>query len=365
MAVEDTASFLTRVTLCLQDPKKADKAPSKLKATILVCSQNPGSNSCRLLRSSLWAWFLVVTAIEHQPDITTLFDRLSHSDIEISADRLDNLTLFDRLSHSDIEISADRLDNLTVHESLYQLFEHTFYKSQRARDRQNSLAAAGFESSIPSHIRLSKRPRLDELEQPEQRSSRESPESDSPQMRLVSQCPNAALDAASSSCEETMQHRLDAPPAVAPSETYGITQSTNGNRQRPRWPKASVLPLVFPQRMCDGVEKDDIFARIAVSYTQNPAQCSLDIDVTRDMVSILANELFSKRTRYDGENARWVLELADGTDVSVWGELKLERAQESAIEPLLGTLVSTTLQNNPLRRRELARAMLIRPIGSG
>ncbi|KAH7110229.1 hypothetical protein B0J13DRAFT_293071 [Dactylonectria estremocensis] len=97
-------------------PKKADKAPSKLKATILVCSQNPESNSCRLLRSSLWAWFLVVTAIEHQPDITTLFDRLSHSDIEIS---------------------ADKLDNLTVHESLFQLFEHTFYKSQRARDRQS------------------------------------------------------------------------------------------------------------------------------------------------------------------------------------------------------------------------------------
>lgn len=162
------------------------------------------------------------------------------------------------------------------------------------------------------------------------------------------------MTSASGAGEGTLQSHL-AGAIVTAGEAQEVTQPKNGPPQNKQWLKASVLPTVFPQRMCDGVLKDDIFACIKVSYSIDPTQCSLDIDVTRRMASTLSKELFDKFIRYDKENALWVMELSDGTDVRVKGHIEITRAREPSIQPLLGTLVSTTLQNNPQRHEELAK----------
>ncbi|CAH0057210.1 unnamed protein product, partial [Clonostachys solani] len=315
MAAESTDRFVACVRQGVEAVKNQNRAPANLLDRIEACSRYPGSKIAQLLARSLGAWFLVVAAIEDEAAISDLTKEFSRSDINTVAERLDDL------------LGSDK--------SLVHYFHHTFHTSQRAKERQSY------------SLRFSKRPRpqefdLDDFDPP------------SRVRRLDSESSNMTANTATGTCGETLQPHFACTGKAG--EAHGEIQPINNLHRNNRWLKASVLPTVFPQRMCDGVLKDTIFACINVSYTKDANQCSLDIDVTSGMASTLAKELFDKFIRYDTENAQWVMELSDGTDVFIKeGQVDITRAREPAIQRLLGTLVSTTFQNNPQRHEELAK----------
>lgn len=166
-------------------------------------------------------------------------------------------------------------------------------------------------------------------------------------------------DAVSNPGPETTQHQHGAPDSLAPIEI----RDTNISCTHRPWPDAAVLPLVFPQKICDGVlksirkntdeGKEKVFARIVVSWLKDPTQCSLDIDLTAKGASALADKIFGKCMSYQKDRGIWLLECDDGVEMSVPCGATFDRCSASALRPLLGELVSITFDNNPRRRREL------------
>lgn len=135
------------------------------------------------------------------------------------------------------------------------------------------------------------------------------------------------------------------------------TANVTNNDTPPRWPKASVL-RAFPVRVSDGVIRKtmatETYASITVSYGKDPTKAFLVLNVTRKLATILAQELFGKQIRYHEEEAKWVLEMSDGMEIVINGQISFERARVEPIETLFGLLISTAFQNNPKRMDELA-----------
>ncbi|KFA81818.1 hypothetical protein S40288_09945 [Stachybotrys chartarum IBT 40288] len=211
----------------------------------------------------------------------------------------------------------------------------------------NYVKSYGFECSIPEDIRFSKRRRT-------------GPDVSTHTMRSLPPLPPPQTDTAI--LQTAHDSSPDFNPATVGCQWNGATSEAGHTRDHswhPRLVRASKLPLVFRPRMCDGVEKENDFARITVSYAQDPEQCSLNIEVTRTMVSTLAKELYNKDIKYNEVRMRWIMELQDGTDVAMAGGFELECASESGSQNLLGPLLFVTLQNNPQRLREVAKGQAL------
>lgn len=104
-------AFLDRVLKAIGHGK-IDKAPSRVEENIHACSQNPDTNSARLIFTSPSAWTLLRSAIVYDRDIEALLEELDSSDIIPLASKLDK------------------------HESCSGLYRQTFHTSQRARKRR-------------------------------------------------------------------------------------------------------------------------------------------------------------------------------------------------------------------------------------
>ncbi|KAH7132780.1 hypothetical protein EDB81DRAFT_887901 [Dactylonectria macrodidyma] len=326
---------------CLQTPQKdVNKAPTTLSKAL---SDVHHPNLSQLRKTSPKAWFRWVIVSKENPNITGQINQLDIS-------KIDEL--------------AGKIEKLKVHESVDQLYHHTFHTSDRGQARRKAYGFPLYEGrrkrrrleSLDSEEQQEQQheeQRQHEAQQHEERQPQEEEQAQRSSFELLGSAPRLTpqytifpCGALSNHCDENVLDVLD---AMEASEIYPNPQS-EANARQDKSPKADVLPSVFPQRTCDRIVKRGSQAGITVSLT-DPSTSTLNIEIIRDKMPELAADLFDKRVRYGKTKAEWVVEFDDGTDMTVT-EWKLERVDELRMQRVLGNFISMAIHNDPQRISE-------------